>query len=629
MRGRLQAGVAPVPTADDVTTVFAPAFTAKSGALVGQDYISSLYTVQNISAPGRVVTITGGTYSKNGGAYTAGAGVASNGDTFRVKGQASAALNTIVDVVLTIDGVAGTYRITSETTARPLLSALSTSVPRGAWSHEIRWMSTFVGNLCTLIINDVTSQTFSYNAANRIDYKAVTTWADSVDPAALIRIQTCPNQGTLGVGATFDATQATDIDRPILDRANYDPVTGFWPASLTGYAASVAAEQNLFLTVGAGLTHNQGNHDQVAVIEPMTNVAVSSTNNLSIQTLGASVATSNELNLGNHSFAGQFGLNVNWGSGPTKTFPNTTMLVPANISWVMEGMSTVVSSLDGITVGASQARVHLSVNGVHQFMGPVARTSGASTGMRIGSGVSGADTGTGFRWHGSLSYNNYIEADAVGNRATLGADMIAMFGINTAYDAQVLIEGSSTPVGYRSRARGFGLRLKALLDGTPRVDVIAQAGTATSVMAANAAAIAALKIAGFAKYAALLIGTARNDINQAVPPTAAAIYADMKTWVNAHLAQGFTCYVATVVNTQYTSVAQATGDALCAAVNALIRAGSGVDGFTVVDCAALAEAADYTNVTYFDPDQIHGNDSTVGLIQAKAALAASIMNVYL
>jgi hypothetical protein len=59
------------------------------------------------------VSITGGTYSKNSGAFTSANGTAQNGDTFAVKQTSSASNSTETDVVLTIGGVSGTFRVTT------------------------------------------------------------------------------------------------------------------------------------------------------------------------------------------------------------------------------------------------------------------------------------------------------------------------------------------------------------------------------------------------------------------------------------------------------------------------------------------------------------------------------------
>lgn len=79
-------------------------------ATVNTAYESNTITVAGLSTGTSViVSIVGGEYSKNGGAYTSASGVASNDDTFKVRHTSSADYNTIVNTTLTIGGVADIY----------------------------------------------------------------------------------------------------------------------------------------------------------------------------------------------------------------------------------------------------------------------------------------------------------------------------------------------------------------------------------------------------------------------------------------------------------------------------------------------------------------------------------------
>lgn len=59
------------------------------------------------------ISITGGEYSKNGGAYTSVAGTATQGDTVRVRQTSSASGSTTTDVVLTISSTSDTWSVTT------------------------------------------------------------------------------------------------------------------------------------------------------------------------------------------------------------------------------------------------------------------------------------------------------------------------------------------------------------------------------------------------------------------------------------------------------------------------------------------------------------------------------------
>jgi hypothetical protein len=71
---------------------------------------------------GVAVTITGGTYSKNGAAYTSDAGTAVNGDTFAVRHTSSASYSTAVNTVLTIGTGSSTFTSTTLANSAPVFS---------------------------------------------------------------------------------------------------------------------------------------------------------------------------------------------------------------------------------------------------------------------------------------------------------------------------------------------------------------------------------------------------------------------------------------------------------------------------------------------------------------------------
>jgi hypothetical protein len=95
-------------TADGTPNPFT--FIDVTGATLSTAYESNTITVSGIDTS-VAVTVTGGQYSKNGGAYTSAAGTAVAGDTFKVKVTSSASNGTLVDCELTIGGVSDTYSV--------------------------------------------------------------------------------------------------------------------------------------------------------------------------------------------------------------------------------------------------------------------------------------------------------------------------------------------------------------------------------------------------------------------------------------------------------------------------------------------------------------------------------------
>ena len=100
-------------TAEDVTP---NAFTFTDVSNVSR---STTQTSNTITAAGLstgtsvVVSIIGGTYSKNSGSYTSSTGTASNGDTFSVRHTSSSGFLTNTDTQLTIGGISDTFRSTT------------------------------------------------------------------------------------------------------------------------------------------------------------------------------------------------------------------------------------------------------------------------------------------------------------------------------------------------------------------------------------------------------------------------------------------------------------------------------------------------------------------------------------
>ncbi len=77
------------------------------------EYISNPVLISGNPAPAPV-SIVGGTYSINGGAFTSAAGLAYDGDEIKVKRNSSNLGETTVDVVLTVGAVSDTFSITTE-----------------------------------------------------------------------------------------------------------------------------------------------------------------------------------------------------------------------------------------------------------------------------------------------------------------------------------------------------------------------------------------------------------------------------------------------------------------------------------------------------------------------------------
>lgn len=136
-------------------------FTSTTVAAAGSDTIPDTFTFapQSNVAPNTVITsapitvtginaaapitITGGTYSINGGAYTAAAGNVSNGQSVTVRHTSSAANGTPTNTTLNIGGVTATFTSTTQAAA---IDAAALYQARCAGCHRLGTIDTTGGS---------------------------------------------------------------------------------------------------------------------------------------------------------------------------------------------------------------------------------------------------------------------------------------------------------------------------------------------------------------------------------------------------------------------------------------------------------------------------------------------------
>jgi hypothetical protein len=100
------------------TTPDAFSFVDQTGVAVSTLTESNTITVAGLgSGVSTAVSISGGEYQKNGGAWSSAGGTAVNGDTFKVRHTSSASNVTATNTTLTIGGVSDTFTSTTEAAA--------------------------------------------------------------------------------------------------------------------------------------------------------------------------------------------------------------------------------------------------------------------------------------------------------------------------------------------------------------------------------------------------------------------------------------------------------------------------------------------------------------------------------
>jgi hypothetical protein len=99
-----------VTTKDETPVAFT--FTAVTNAEISTLYSSNIVTITGIT--GLVdISIVGGEYRINGGAWTSAAGTITNGQTAQVRRTSSSSYETLVTATLTVGTVSGAYDITT------------------------------------------------------------------------------------------------------------------------------------------------------------------------------------------------------------------------------------------------------------------------------------------------------------------------------------------------------------------------------------------------------------------------------------------------------------------------------------------------------------------------------------
>lgn len=146
------------------TTPDAFTFNDVTNATLSTQYTSNTITISGIDSPAPI-SITGGTYSVNGGSHTSSPGTVENGNTVAVRVTSSASFSTAVNATLTIGAVGDTYTVTTlaeDTTP----DAFSFTPVTGATVSTVYTSNTItVAGINTATPISITGGTYSINGA--------------------------------------------------------------------------------------------------------------------------------------------------------------------------------------------------------------------------------------------------------------------------------------------------------------------------------------------------------------------------------------------------------------------------------------------------------------------------------
>jgi hypothetical protein len=92
-------------------------FTDVTNATQSTVYTSNTITISGLGGASNAYSVSGGTVSKNGGAYSGSSGTVVDGDTLAVRVTSSAGLSTAVNCTLTVGTLSDTYTVTTVASA--------------------------------------------------------------------------------------------------------------------------------------------------------------------------------------------------------------------------------------------------------------------------------------------------------------------------------------------------------------------------------------------------------------------------------------------------------------------------------------------------------------------------------
>lgn len=239
--------VAPPPTPHSFN-LGGPA-TAASGAWAS----SSIITIDGINAPVSI-SISGGQYRINGGAWQSTASTISAGQTVQVRVQAPATGGAVQTATLNIGGVTGSFQVTAAVDTTP--DAFSLGGPSSGVSGA--WVSSNTASITGINAPTPVSVT---GGQYRIDSGNFTTTAGTLNPGqtVLVRVQAPSAGGTSqtatlnigGVTGSFQVTAAVDTTPDAFDLgAPAGATSGAWASSPTVTITGINAPTPISISGG-------------------------------------------------------------------------------------------------------------------------------------------------------------------------------------------------------------------------------------------------------------------------------------------------------------------------------------------------------------------------------------------
>jgi hypothetical protein len=204
-----------VTTCDTIPAPFT--FTDQTNVGLSQTITSNPITVSGITCAS-AISITGGTYSIDGGAYTSVSGTVTNGQTVTVRQTSSGSSSTTTDATLTIGGVSDTFSVT--TTTEPMIQVTPDALNFGM-------VPIGTGKERHLTVKNIGIGTLTGDATTVAPFSIVSggSYSLGADQSQVVTIRYQPTSSgrhtgvvvfTGGVGATIPVTGTTAASLPWL-----------------------------------------------------------------------------------------------------------------------------------------------------------------------------------------------------------------------------------------------------------------------------------------------------------------------------------------------------------------------------------------------------------------------------
>ena len=203
-----------------VTTLAAPPdqfiFTDQTDVPLSMVMTSNTITVSGLGAPA-TISITGGTYSINGGPYINTNGTVSNGDTVSVRQTSSASYSTKTDATLTIGSVSDTFSVTTravppDTTPDPFTFTDQTGMPLNT---VITSNTITVSGISAAAVISITGGTYSINGGAYVNTVGTVNNNDTVTvQQTSAGNYVTKTDATLTIGGLSDTFSVTTLAAP-------------------------------------------------------------------------------------------------------------------------------------------------------------------------------------------------------------------------------------------------------------------------------------------------------------------------------------------------------------------------------------------------------------------------------